>query len=97
MYVRYTLHKEERGVGILKNRIRELREAQGITQEQLSQLVGTSRQAIHAIETEKSEPSIWLVYDISQIFGCAIEEVFQFEESQRKSRAESSRRNDNGN
>lgn len=80
----------------MKNRIRELREAKGFTQEQLGEMVGTSRQAINAIETEKFEPSIWLAYDISQIFGCTIEEVFIFEESTRKSRADCSRRECNG-
>lgn len=52
----------------MKNRIKELREKLGITQEQLGQLVGTSRQAINALETEKNEPSIWLAYDIAQVF-----------------------------
>jgi putative transcriptional regulator len=80
----------------VKNRIRELREERGMTQEQLGELVGTSRQAINAIETEKFEPSIWLAYDISKVFGCPIEEVFLFEESARKSRADSSRRERNG-
>ena len=79
-----------------KNRIKELRESKGLTQEQLGELVGASRQAINAIETEKFEPSIWLAYDISQIFGCSIEEVFLFEESTKKSRADSSRRDNNG-
>ena len=78
----------------MKNRIRQLREEKGLTQEEM---VGTSRQAINAIETEKSEPSIWLAYDISQVFGCTIEEVFFFEESPRKSRADSSRRDTYGN
>lgn len=81
----------------MKNRIKELRGKKGLTQEQLAQLVGTSRQAINAIETEKFEPSIWLAYDISQVFGCSIEEVFMFEGSMKKSRAESSRRDNNGN
>lgn len=80
----------------MKNRIRVLREQKGLTQEQLGELVGTSRQAINAIETEKFEPSIWLAYDISNVFKCSIEEVFIFEESPRKSRAESSRRDNNG-
>ncbi|WP_343208829.1 helix-turn-helix transcriptional regulator [Anaerolentibacter hominis] len=75
----------------MKNRIRELREAVGMTQSRLGELVGASRQAICAIETEKFEPSIWLAYDIARAFGCSIEEVFQFEESRRKSRAECSR------
>lgn len=75
----------------MKNRIRELREIKGITQEKLGEMVGTSRQAINAIETEKFEPSIWLAHDIAKVFGCTIEEVFLFENSTRKSRAEISR------
>ncbi|WP_026884984.1 helix-turn-helix transcriptional regulator [Clostridium beijerinckii] len=75
----------------MKNKLRKFREAIGLTQEQLGALVGVSRQAINSIETEKYEPSIWLAYDISQIFHCAIEEVFLFEQSERKSRAQLSR------
>ena len=75
----------------MKNRIKELREQRGLTQEQLGELVGASRQAINAIETEKFEPSIWLAYDISKVFECAIEDVFLFDVSLRKSRADSSR------
>ena len=80
----------------MKNKIRELREEKGLTQEQLGAMVGVSRQAINAIETEKFEPSIWLAYDISKVFNRSIEEVFLFEESPRKSRADSSRGNNNG-
>ncbi len=75
----------------MKNRIKQLREIFGITQEQLGELVGTSRQAINAIETEKNEPSIWLAYDIAKVFHEPIENVFLFEESERKSRADISR------
>lgn len=75
----------------MKNRIKEYREYIGLTQEQLGELVGVSRQAINSIETGKFEPSIWLAYDISKIFHVSIEEVFIFEESERKSRAEFSR------
>ncbi|WP_346888957.1 helix-turn-helix transcriptional regulator [Clostridium sp. UBA1056] len=75
----------------MKNRIKELREFMGITQEQLGKLIGVSRQAINAIETEKFEPSIWLAYDISKVFNCSIEDIFIFEESERKSRSQQSR------
>lgn len=77
----------------MKNRIRELRERMGLTQEALGELVGTSRQAINAIETEKSEPSVWLAYDIAKVFQQPIERVFLFEQSERKSRSAQSRRN----
>ena len=93
LIVRLTLHSER---GIMKNRIKELREKLGITQEQLGQLVGTSRQALNALETEKNEPSIWLAYDIAQVFHEPIERVFLFEESERKSRADLSRGIKNG-
>ena len=75
----------------MKNKLKELRESLGLTQEQLGELIGVSRQAINSIETEKSEPSIWLAHDICKIFHSSIEEVFLFVESERKSRAEQSR------
>ena len=75
----------------MKNRLKELREAFGLTQEQLGELIGVSRQAINSIETEKFEPSIWMAYDISKVFNCSIESVFLFEESEKKSRAKQSR------
>ena len=75
----------------MKNKIKQFREHLGLTQEQLGALVGVSRQAINAIETEKFEPSIWLAYDIAKVFHSNIEDIFLFESSQRKSRAEQSR------
>ncbi|OJV64307.1 MAG: transcriptional regulator [Clostridiales bacterium 38-18] len=76
----------------MKNRLKELREENGLTQEQLGEMVGVSRQAIIGIESEKNEPSIWLAHDLASVFKLPIEEVFLFDESERKSRAEVSRR-----
>ena len=75
----------------MKNKLKQFREELGLTQEQLGELVGVSRQAINAIEAEKFEPSIWLAYDIAKVYRSTIEEVFLFEKSERKSRAEQSR------
>lgn len=75
----------------MKNLLKEFREAFGLTQEQLGELIGVSRQAINSIETEKYEPSIWLAYDISKVFHRSIEDIFLFEKSERKSRAQQSR------
>jgi len=72
----------------MKNRIREFRELLRLTQEQLGTLVGVSRQAINAVETEKFEPSIWLAYDLCMVFEQPMEDVFLFGESERKSRAQ---------
>lgn len=67
----------------MKNRIREFREQEKLSQRQIGEKVGVSRQAINAIETGKYDPSIWLAYDISQLFNITIEEMFNFKESER--------------
>ena len=64
----------------MKNRVRELREKAGLTQASLAKLTGVSRQAIHAIETGRYDPSIWLAYALSKAFGIPIEGVFIFGE-----------------
>ena len=69
---------------ILKNRVKELREKEGLTQKKLGEKVNVSRQAINAIETGKYDPSLWLAYDIAQLFNMSIEEVFNCKESERK-------------
>jgi putative transcriptional regulator len=68
----------------LKNKVKQLREQQGLTQAQLGEKVGVSRQAINAIEKNKFDPSIWLAYDLAKLFNMSIEEFFDFEESERK-------------
>ena len=68
----------------MKNRVRQLREKQGLTQKQLGERVNVSRQAINAVETGKFDPSLLLAYDIAQLFNKSIEEVFDFKESERK-------------
>ncbi len=73
-----------KGKIFLKNRLKELREKEMITQKEVGERVGVSRQAINAIETGKFDPSIWLAYDLSKLFGMSIEELFDFEGSTRK-------------
>ena len=68
----------------MKNRVKELREKEGLKQKKLGEKVNVSRQAINAIETGKYDPSLWLAYDIAQLFNMSIEEVFNFKESERK-------------
>lgn len=61
-----------------------MRENKGWTQKELGEKVNVSRQAINAIETGKFDPSIWLAYDLAKIFEMMIEELFDFERSERK-------------
>ena len=66
------------------NRVRELREQRGLTQQELGRLVGVSRQSVAAIEKGKFDPTVWLAHDLAQVFGLSIEELFDFERSERK-------------
>ncbi|MBO1002909.1 helix-turn-helix transcriptional regulator [Pseudogracilibacillus auburnensis] len=68
----------------MENRIKDLRANQKMTQEQLSQKVGVSRQSIVAIESGKYNPSLQLAYKIARVFNYTIEEVFLFEEEEEK-------------
>ncbi len=68
----------------MRNQVKQLREGMGFTQKDLGERVGVSRQAINAIETGKFDPSIWLAYDLARFFSIAIEELFGFDEEDRK-------------
>ncbi|NPA76562.1 MAG: helix-turn-helix transcriptional regulator [Candidatus Diapherotrites archaeon] len=61
----------------MKNRLRELRQELGITQEELAEALGVTRQTIIAIEKGKYDPSLRLAFKIAQFFGKRIEEIFE--------------------
>jgi putative transcriptional regulator len=64
----------------LKNWIRRLRFENGeMTQQQLADKVGVTRQTIIAIEAGKYAPSLPLAFRIARTFAARIEEVFQYE------------------
>ena len=66
----------------IHNCIRKLRFNHGeMTQQQLADQVGITRQAIIAIEKEKYSPSLELAFRIARTFQMSVEDVFQFEES----------------
>ena len=64
----------------MKNNLRELRKSHQLTQENLSELTGVSRQTIISIESERFDPSIKLAYKLAKVFDLAIEDIFIFEE-----------------
>lgn len=66
-------------MGRIKNRIRRLRFDQNeMTQEELSNRVGCTRQTIIALEQNKYVPSIELAFRVAKAFGVPLEEVFQY-------------------
>ena len=60
----------------MRNRVRDLREAAGLSQGQLAEELGVSRQTINSIETERYTPSLPLAFALARFFGKTIEEVF---------------------
>jgi putative transcriptional regulator len=65
----------------ISNQIRRLRFENGeMTQEQLADRVGVTRQTILAIEAGKYAPSLTLAFRIARTFKAPIEQVFRYEE-----------------
>ena len=65
----------------VRNRIRRLRfNNNEMTQEELANRAGCTRQTIIALEQGKYVPSIGLAFKIAKAFGVALEEVFQYED-----------------
>ncbi|MBN2463397.1 MAG: helix-turn-helix transcriptional regulator [Dehalococcoidia bacterium] len=67
---------------MVKNRIRRLRfDHDEMTQQELANRAGCTRQTIIAIEQGKYVPSVELAFRIATAFGVPLEEVFQYEEA----------------
>jgi putative transcriptional regulator len=64
----------------MKNRIRVLRAEHDMTQEQLAEFVGVTRNTIISMEKNKYCPSLKLAYRIARLFGVGIDDVFAYEE-----------------
>ena len=60
----------------MKNGVRDLRARLNLTQADLAEKLGVSRQTINAIETEKYDPSLPLAFKIAKIFHKPVEEIF---------------------
>ncbi len=63
----------------IRNRVKELRNARGWTQEELAHSVGVSRQSINSIERERYVPSLPLALTFARVFGCPTDEIFALE------------------
>ena len=65
----------------MKTKVRELRTAAGLTQQQLADLVHVSSRTIISIEKEQYSPSLMLAYRLSQVFGTTVEDLCCLEEN----------------
>ncbi|MEY3053219.1 MAG: hypothetical protein RLY31_3004 [Bacteroidota bacterium] len=60
----------------MTNKIKIFRTVKGLTQEELGQLVGVSRQTINAIENNKYFPSLELGLKLSLVLDCPVNDLF---------------------
>lgn len=60
----------------MKNELRALRQAYALTQQQLAEALGVSRQTVISIEAGKYDPSLLLAFAIADLFEVRIEDVF---------------------
>ena len=60
----------------MRNEVRNLRTARGLSQQELAEAMDVSRQTINSIETERYTPSLPLAIALARYFGQSVEEMF---------------------
>ncbi|MCM3712238.1 helix-turn-helix transcriptional regulator [Sporosarcina luteola] len=63
----------------IRNRIVVLRAERGLSQKEVADMLGVSRQTIISLEKNRYNPSLKLAFEISLLFGVELHEVFQYE------------------
>ncbi len=66
---------------VIINRVKEHRQDQKMTQQELATVAGVSRQSIISIERGRYVPSLPLALKLSEIFACATDDLFQRQET----------------
>lgn len=66
----------------LRNKLKVYRAMNDLTQEQLADKIGISRQTVIAIESNKYFPSLGLAFKISKLFKVTIEDIFSYGEKE---------------
>ncbi len=60
----------------MKNKIRELRKALGLSQEELAKQCGVSRQTVNAIENNKYDPTLALAFQLAGALDTTVDALF---------------------
>ncbi len=63
----------------MKNKLKVFRAMHDLTQEDLADKMGVTRQTINAIEKSKYNPSLELAFKLARLFGVKIEDIFIYE------------------
>jgi putative transcriptional regulator len=69
---------ESMGVAAMKNKLKIYRAMHNLTQEQLADKIGVSRQTVIAIESDRYLPSLGLAFKIARLFKVKIEDIFTY-------------------
>jgi len=72
-------------MGGIRNRVRDLRAASEMTQQQLADKIDLTRQTVIAIEGDKYSPSLETAFRIANVFGVPLEQVFQYQDDRKVS------------
>jgi putative transcriptional regulator len=80
--VRRTGPKLERTDRVTGRGVRELRATKGMSQRELANALGVSRQTINSIENERYVPSLPLAIAIARLFHSTVEEIFTADQEQ---------------
>lgn len=64
----------------MRNKLKVYRAMQDLTQEELAEKIGVSRQTVIAIESNRYLPSLGLAFKIARLFAVTIEDIFSYED-----------------
>ncbi len=68
----------------LITKVKEYRENAGMKQAELAELVNARRETIVHLENGRYNPSLKLAMDIAKVFSVSVEELFEFQEDEKK-------------
>lgn len=60
----------------MENSLKDYRERHGLSQRDLAKHVGVTRQTINAVEGDRYDPSVELVFKLAAFFECSVQELF---------------------
>ncbi len=60
----------------MENNLEHLRDQHDLSQRELADMVGVTRQTINAIEGDRYDPSVDLVFTLARFFECPVEDIF---------------------
>lgn len=68
----------------IRNQIRELRATRQMTQQELADRIGVTRQTVIAIEQDKYSPSLETAFKVAMVLGVPLEQCFQYDPNGRR-------------